>query len=54
VIRLLQESAGIRQKKQEVLHHDLDSLAGSWTREQAAAFEKTLREQRKIDPQLWK
>lgn len=53
VIRLLEEAAGIRRKT-EVLHHDLDSLAGSWTPAQAATFEKALREQRKVDPELWK
>lgn len=34
-------------------YHDLDNLAGSWTREEAASFDGVLREQRWIDPNLW-
>ncbi len=55
VISLLEERVGIRGKKKErPLHHDLDALAGSWTEEEASAFEKTLARQRTIDPDLWK
>lgn len=54
VISLLEKSVGVRGKKHEiVLHHDLDALAGSWSREEAAAFNKALAKQRTIDPDLW-
>ena len=42
------------EKKKRVLHHDLDHLAGLWSREESAAFEKNLRGQRKVDEELWK
>jgi hypothetical protein len=35
-------------------YRDLEALAGSWTKEEAAAFEKHLAAQRKIDRELWK
>lgn len=55
VIRLLEENLGIRgKKKDKPLHHDLDALAGSWTKEEALEFEKALARQRTIDPDLWK
>ncbi len=55
VISLLEERAGIRGKKQDKsLHHDLDALAGSWTKEETSTFEKALAQQRAIDPDLWK
>ncbi len=54
VISLLEEAAGIRRKEQRsTLYHDLDALAGSWTREEAATFEAALRKQRRVDPELW-
>ncbi len=54
VISLLEEAAGIRRKGQgPALYHDLDALAGSWTKEEAATFEEVLREQRRVDPELW-
>jgi hypothetical protein len=42
------------EKKKRVLHHDLDHLSGLWSREESAAFEKSLRGQRKVDEELWK
>jgi hypothetical protein len=45
---------GARKKKAPVLYHDLAHLAGSWTKEEAAAFDKLIAEQRTIDPELWK
>ncbi|MBI4483238.1 MAG: hypothetical protein HY652_10140 [Acidobacteria bacterium] len=55
VIGLLGENMGMtRKKKDQALHHDLDSLAGSWTKEEASAFDQALTRQRSIDPELWK
>lgn len=55
VITLLEEGVGMRgTKKDTPQYHDLDGLAGSWTKEEASAFEKTLARQRSIDPDLWK
>jgi hypothetical protein len=55
VLSLLAESAGAgKRKPRKTVHHDLDSLAGSWSRAEASAFNKALAEQRQIDPELWK
>lgn len=55
VIELLEESVGGKgKKKSPVRYHDLDHLAGTWTKEEAAAFEVLIAEQRTIDPELWK
>ena len=56
VISLLEEGTGIRGKRngKKSLHHDLDSLAGSWTRDEAEEFDKSLASQRTIDLDLWK
>ena len=53
--KLLEEGLGIRRKKKArtTAHHDLDSLAGCWSKEEAAAFKKALRDQRQIDPEMW-
>lgn len=37
-------------KKQAPQYHDLDALAGSWTKAEAAVFDKALAKQRTIDP----
>jgi hypothetical protein len=53
VIRLLEEAVETKQKKGMTLHHDLDMLAGSWTKQEAASFDKALDQQRAIDKDLW-
>ena len=52
VIRMLEEAAG-QQIANHELHDDLDHLAGTWSAEEAAAFESALVEQRRVDPELW-
>lgn len=54
VIGLLEEQAGVGGKKPTPQYHDLDALAGSWTKAEATAFDKALARQRTIDPALWK
>jgi len=54
VIELLSEGLGIEMReRREVVHHDLDHLAGAWSVAEAEEFEVTLSEQRRIDPELW-
>jgi hypothetical protein len=33
---------------------DLSYIAGSWTEKEAREFDEALREQRQIDPEMWK
>jgi len=40
---------GSAKRRKEALDHDLDSLAGCWTSEEAAAFEESLRQQRAVE-----
>ncbi|MGH9367012.1 MAG: hypothetical protein ACRD3M_04985 [Thermoanaerobaculia bacterium] len=54
VLELLEVGAGTRKRRKRVLHHDLDGLSGSWSREEARVFERALRHARKVDPELWK
>jgi hypothetical protein len=52
VLRMLEESVEPKASGRQ-LHHDLDHLAGTWSDEEAAAFEVSLVEQRRIDPEPW-
>lgn len=55
VLALLQEKVGLSngfQSKQPVFD-DLDHLAGTWTKEDAAEFQNQLTAQRNIDPEIW-
>lgn len=50
IISLLERAVGTNapEKKKSVLYHDLDHLAGLWSREEAALFDKMLKVQRSI------
>jgi plasmid stability protein len=54
VISLLQDHLGESEMGPVRRYHDLDGLAGSWSKQKAEAFEKTLAQQRAIDPEMWK
>jgi hypothetical protein len=36
------------------VHHDLDSLAGTWSQADADAFEAAVADFRRVDQELWK
>lgn len=54
VVGVLEECLGLTGHRRNVVHHDLDHVIGSWTRQQADQFERTLTAQRQIDRDLWK
>jgi hypothetical protein len=53
VVKLLEEATGTAPHT-TVLHRDLDRFFGTWTDDEADAFDEALREQREIDPEMWK
>jgi hypothetical protein len=54
VARLLEEATGAPTGTKTVVHHDLDRFFGTWTKREADAFDESLREQRQIEPEMWK
>ena len=56
IISLLEKATGAASTKtsKKKLYHDLDHLAGAWSRKEADSFEKNLQGQRTIDKELWR
>jgi hypothetical protein len=54
VVRLLEEATGIARRKEKIIHRDLDHLSGTWSQAEYDAFMAELREQRQVDPEMWK
>ena len=54
VISLLLDHLGKSERKPVRRYHDLDKLAGSWSKQEAEAFDQTLAKQRGVDPEMWK
>lgn len=54
IVRLLEEATGTERGREKVVHHDLDKFFGTWTEREADAFDEALREQRQIEPEMWK
>lgn len=54
VLRLLLRATGLSPDgERRDRWDDLDALAGTWTQEEAAEFDRRLGEQRRIDPEVW-
>lgn len=55
VADLLNAEAGvIRSGERPLRHRDLDSLAGTWSAEEASAFEEAISAFESIDEDLWR
>ncbi len=54
IVSLLEEATGAGKGRKRAVHHDLDKFFGTWTRKEADAFDRALKEQRQIDPEMWK
>jgi len=53
IVRLLEEATGVEKGEKKVVHRDLDRFFGTWTKEEADAFDEAVREHRQIDPEMW-
>ena len=54
ILRLLEEATGTHKGNKTAVHDDLDYLAGTWSAAEYRQFVDALREQRQIDPGMWK
>ena len=52
-LRLLKSSLGIGEKQVFPIYHDLDHLAGTWTKKDEKEFYKNIQGLEKIDKELW-
>ncbi|MFZ2948558.1 MAG: hypothetical protein WA003_03635 [Desulfuromonadaceae bacterium] len=53
-LRLIREATGVDKRKRTILHHDLDSLAGTWSEDDELAFRNATRSFEAIDEDMWK
>lgn len=54
IIKIFRKVVGLdTEKNKEVVYHDLDYLAGTWSEEDAEAFTKATEDFNKIDKELW-
>lgn len=42
-----------KDRPENTVHHDLDHLKGTWSAEEADAFDAELAAQRTVDPDMW-
>ncbi len=53
ILRLLKSALGLGEKQVFPIYHDLDHLAGTWTKEDEKEFYKNIQGLEKIDKELW-
>ena len=54
ILHLLRDKLGLAKPRFRETHHDLDDLAGTWTKEEAREFDDVVREFSHIDEEMWK
>lgn len=54
VISLLESAAGISKPRADEVHTDLDRFFGCMPKEEANELDAAIREQRHIEPEMWK
>ena len=55
VLQLIHRGIDLEQKKSRLPHyHDLDALAGTWSEEDAAEFDRATERFRQVDEELWR
>ena len=54
VLQLLNSAFGLEKNKIFPTYHDLDSLAGTWTKEDEDNFNQNIKELNKVDKELWR
>ena len=54
MLRLLKESLGLEKKKRGAVYDDLDHLVGTWSKKDAAEFERATAVFEKVDEEMWK
>ena len=54
MLKILKEALGLEKKKRTAEYHDLDHLAGTWSQQDAKAFEQATAVFESVDERLWK
>lgn len=54
ILQALKKMTGRGKETVFMKHHDLDSLAGGWTKEETKAFYKNTQAFEQIDKEVWK
>jgi hypothetical protein len=55
VLHLIHRGINLEQKKAQLpTYHDLDSLAGTWSEDDAAEFDDATANLRQVDKELWR
>jgi hypothetical protein len=55
VVGLLEKALGLsKEEPAKKVYHDMDRFFGTWSKEEADAFDMGVKEQRKVDPEVWR
>jgi hypothetical protein len=53
-LRLIREATGVDKRKRTLVHNDLDTLAGTWSKDDEGAFLNATQSFGTIDKDMWK
>jgi len=53
ILVLLRRELGLSHKHTKVVHHDLDKLAGTWSKKEVSQFQKAVESFNQVDEGMW-
>ena len=53
-LRLIREATGIDKRKRTIVYSDLDTLAGTWCKEDEESFQAAIHALETVDEEMWK
>lgn len=54
LLQIIKQGFGLTHSKKKIIFHDLDHLAGTWSKEDKKEFGECIKSLEKIDKELWK
>lgn len=53
ILQFIRQGLGLTYERKATVYHDLDKLAGTWSKKDEEEFNKAIVDFEKIDPELW-
>lgn len=54
ILQLIEQGIGYSKKAKKHVYHDLDNLAGTWSKEDNQIFEENVKSFEQIDEEFWR
>lgn len=54
LVEIIKEQLGFKKRPRSVIHHELDKLAGTWSKKDYLEFQQKTADFEKVDEEIWR